>query len=171
MVDEKQKEMFKEVKLTTEESLRWIKFHEHVYKEDQEMANKVLTDSPRWSIIMAYYAMHNLSKLYLAKVHNLKISGRDVHAQTIFFISKYVKQEARKIIPLLQQAKEEFDAITSSNIWVIHQLLSKGRDERTKVQYYDISKAEKSKIELMQAAQYIIDNFMQPYIKIMEALL
>jgi len=142
-----------------------------VSKEDEEMANKVLTDSPRWSVIMAYYAMHNVSKLYLAKVHNLKISGQDVHAQTLFFISKYVKQESKRIIPLLKQAKEEYDAITSSSIWVIPQLLSKGRDERTKTQYYDVAKAGKSKIELMQAAQYFMDNFMEPYIKIMEGLL
>jgi len=168
---EKAKEMFKEVKLTTEEAQRWIKFHEIVYKEDQEMAGKVLTDSPRWSVIMAYYAMHNVSKLYLAKVHNIKISGQEVHAQTLFFISKYVKQEAKKIIPLLKQAKEEYDAITSLSIWVIPQLLSKGRDERAKTQYYDASKAEKSKIELMQAAQYFMDNFMKPYIQIMRGLL
>lgn len=171
MDEEKPKELYKEVKLTTEETIRWIKFHEDVYKEDRKMANKVLIDSPRWSVIMAYYAMHNVSKLYLAKLHNIKISGQEVHAQTLFFISKYVKQEAKKIIPLLEQAKEEFDAITSSSIWIIPQLLSKGRDERTKTQYYDTTKAEKSKMELMKAAQYFIDNFMNPYIKIIEGLL
>ncbi len=163
--------MFKEVNLTTEESARWIKFHENIYKEDERMANKVLTDSPRWSIIMAYYAMHNISKLYLAKIHNIKVSGQDVHAQTLFFISKYAKQDAKKIIPLLEKAKQEYDAITSSSVWVIPRLLSKGRDERTKTQYYDIVKAEKSKMELMQAAQYFMDNFMKPYIKIMGGLL
>lgn len=163
--------MFKEIKLTTEEAKRWINFHAAIYKEDEEIANKILTTSPRWSIIIAYYSMHNLSKLYLAKTHNLKITGQEVHAQTIFFISKYVKQDAEKIIPFLKRAKEEYDAITSSNIWVLPRLLSKGRDERTKTQYYDISKTDKSKIEHMQAAQYFIDNFMKPYIKIMESLL
>jgi len=170
MEEIKQKEIFKEVKLTTEEAARWIKFHEDIYREDQKMANKVLTDSPRWSIIMAYYAMHNVSKLYLAKIHNIKISGENVHAKTLFLISKYVKQDAKKIIPLLEKAKEEYDAITSSSIWVIPRLLSKGRDERTKTQYYDAVKAEKSTMELMQAAQYFMDNFMKPYIKIMEGL-
>ncbi|MBU4493519.1 MAG: hypothetical protein KKA61_04060 [Nanoarchaeota archaeon] len=170
MEEIKPKEIFKEVKLTTEEAARWIKFHEDVYKEDQKMANKVITDSPRWSIIMAYYAMHNVSKLYLAKIHNIKISGEDVHAKTLFFISKYAKQDAKKIIPLLEKAKEEYDAITSSSIWVIPRLLSKGRDERTKTQYYNAVKAEKSTMELMQAAQYFMDNFMKPYIKIMEGL-
>lgn len=48
MEDETTKEIFKEIKLTTEEAQRWIKFHENGYKEDKEMANKVLTDSPRW---------------------------------------------------------------------------------------------------------------------------
>ena len=87
--EEKQREMFNEVMLTTQEATRWITFHEDVYKEDQMMADKVITDSPRWSIIMAYYAMHNISKLYLAKIHNLKISGENVHAKTLFFISRY----------------------------------------------------------------------------------
>ena len=170
MEEEKPKEMFKEVKLTTEEAARWIKFHEDIYKEDQKMANKVLTDSPRWSVIMAYYAMHNVSKLYLAKIHNIKIGGENVHAKTLFFISKYAKQNSKKIIPLLEKAKKEYDVITSSSIWVIPRLLSKGRDERTKMQYYDAAKAEKSTMELMQAAQYFIDNFMKPYIKIIGGL-
>ena len=120
---------------------------------------------------MAYYSMHNITKLYLAKVHNLKVSGEDVHAKTLFLISKYAKQDAKKIIPLLKNAKKEYDAITSSSIWIIPQLLRKGRDERAKTQYYDVSKAEKSKIELMQAAQYFMDNFMKPYIKILGGLL
>lgn len=163
--------MFEEIKLTTEESGRWIKFHENVYKEDMKMADKILADSPRWSIIMAYYAMHNISKLYLAKIHNLKLSGQDVHAKTLYFMSKYVRKESKKIIKLLEHAKKEYEAITSLKVWIIPQLLSKGRDERTKTQYYDLSKAEKSKLELMKAAQYFIDNFMDPYIKIMEGLL
>ncbi len=81
---------FKEIKLTTEERDRWIKFHEDAYKEDSLIAKKLLTDSPRWSIIIAYYAMHNISKLYLGKIHNIKVSGQSVHAQTLFFISKYI---------------------------------------------------------------------------------
>jgi len=170
MEKEKAKEIFKEVRLTTEETVRWIKFHEEIYKEDHKMANKVIIDSPRWSIIMGYYAMHNVSKLYLAKIHNIKISGENVHAKTLFFISKYAKQDTKKIIPLLEKAKKEYDAITSSSIWVISRLLSKGRDERTKTQYYNTVKAEKSIMELMQAAQYFISNFVEPYIKIMEGL-
>lgn len=168
---EEEKEMFKETTLTKEETARWLKFHEEAYKEDQLMADKVLTDSPRWSVIMAYYSMHNLTKLYLAKVHNLKISGEDVHAKTLYFLSKYAKKDAAKIIPLLNDAKKEYDAITSSSIWIIPRLLQKGRDERAKTQYYDVSKADKSKMEMMQTAQYFIDNFMKPYNDIMERLL
>lgn len=163
--------MFKELKLTTEEHSRWIQFHEDAYKEDMEISNKVLTDSPRWSIIMAYYAMHNVSKLYLAKIHNIKVTGKEVHAQTLFFISKYIKQDGKRIIPLLEKAKQEYDAITTSNIWIVPRLLSKGRDERSKTQYYHSAKAGRSKIEIMQAAQYFIDNFMVPYIKIIEEIL
>ena len=163
--------MFQEIKLTTEESARWIEFHEKAYKEDSIMADKILADSPRWSIIMAYYAMHNLSKLYLAKIHNIKVSGEDVHAKTLFFISKYIQADSKKVIPLLEKAKEEYEAITNSSVWIIPRLLSKGRDERTKTQYYDFSKAGKSKIELIQSAQYFIDNFMKPYITILRGLL
>lgn len=163
--------LFRELTLTTEERSRWISFHDRAYKEDLKMASIVIPESPRWSIIMAYYAMHNVSKLYLAKNHNLKISGSDVHAQTIFFISKYVKRDAQRIVPLLKKAKEEYDAITSSSVWVIPQLLSKGRDERVKTQYYNPSKSKKSIMEHMQAAQYFMDNFTAPYIRILEGLL
>ncbi len=171
MDDDKTNKGFEEVRLTTEETARWIKFHQAVYQEDRKMAAKVITDSPRWSIIMAYYAMHNISKLYLGKIHKLKISGQNVHAKTLFFITKYAKQDAKKIIPMLEKAKQEYEAITSSSIWVIPRMLPKGRDERTKTQYYDASKSEKSGIELVRAAQYFIDNFMKPYIKIIEGLL
>ncbi len=167
----KEQTRFKEIALTSEEKDRWIKFHTNAYKEDLKMAEKMLIDSPRWAIIIAYYAMHNISKLYLGSVHNLKITGQSVHAQTLFFISKYVKLESKKIVPLLKKAKEEFDAISSSNIYLIPRLLSKGKDERSKTQYYDPIKSKKSSIELIQAAQYFIDNFMKPYISIMEKML
>ena len=37
--------------------------------------------------------------------------------------------------------------------------------------FYDNAvKAEKSTMEFMQAAQYFMDNFMKPYIRIMEGL-
>ncbi len=163
-------EKFKEIPLTEEESKRWKDFHRKVYKEDKKLADKILMDSPRWSIIMAYYAMHNITKLYLATIHNLKISGENVHSKTIYFLSKYVKEDADKIIPLIKKAKEEYEAITSSSIWLIPNLLRKGRDERGKTQYYNLTKAEKSKLEQIKAAQYFIDNFMEPYISIMEDL-
>ncbi|MBS1266544.1 MAG: hypothetical protein MAG795_00511 [Candidatus Woesearchaeota archaeon] len=171
MVNKNNEEMFKEIKLSKEESNRWINFHEKAYKQDKKIASKILIDSPRWSVIIAYYSMHNITKLYLAKIHNLKITGKNIHAKTLFFISKYVKKENKKIIPLLKKAKKEYDAITSSSIWLIPRLLKKGRDERSKTQYYDSSKAEKSNMELMQTAQYFIDNFMKPYIEIMEELI
>ncbi|PIN70725.1 hypothetical protein COV93_00305 [Candidatus Woesearchaeota archaeon CG11_big_fil_rev_8_21_14_0_20_43_8] len=164
-------ELFPEIKLTTEERERWIKFHHEAYKEDIEISEKLLLDSPRWSVISAYYAMHDISKLYLGKIHNLKISGDKVHAKTLFFISKYVKLNSKKIIPLLEEAKKEYDAIASSNIWIISRLLSKGRDERTKTQYYNAAKTDRSKIEHLQTAQYFIDNFMKPYMKILEGML
>ena len=82
-----------------------------------------------------------------------------------------MEAEPKEIIPLLEKAKEEYEAITSSSVWVIPRLLSKGRDERVKTQYYDSAKSGKSKIELMQAAQYFIGSFMKPYIHILEGLL
>ncbi|MGM5485438.1 MAG: hypothetical protein ACQEP1_06225 [Nanobdellota archaeon] len=162
---------YEEIGLTREESKRWIDFHSSAYKEDREMSDKIMTDSPRWSIIIGYYAMHNISKLYLAKVHNLKVTGESVHAKTIHFLSKYIKQESERVLPLIQKAKEEFDAINSSNVHIVPRLLSKGRDERTKTQYYDSEKSNKSESEIMQTAQYFYDNFVVPYISIMEGLL
>ncbi len=160
---------FKETYLTAEESGRWMRYHESAYKEDRDMAGEV--SSPRWAVIMAYYAMHNISKLYLAKVHNLRVAGSEVHAQTIHFMAKYATSDEKRLLPLLKKAKEEYEAITSASVWIMPRLLAKGRDERAKTQYYESAMAQKSRQELMRRAQYFIANFMKPYLEILEGLL
>ncbi len=39
------------------------------------------------------------------------------------------------------------------------------------IKFYDSVKAEKTKLELMHAAQYFMDNFMRPYVEVLEGLL
>lgn len=164
-------ERFKEVKLTSVDRSRWIQFHDAAYKEDQKMSEELLIKSPRWSVITAYYAMHDISKLYLAKIHDIKVVGKDVHEQTIHFISKYMEKEREKVVQLLEDAKKKFDAITRSSVGIIPSLLRMGKKERGKTQYYDEKKASQTTGQQLQAATYFKDNFMKPYIEIMEKML
>ena len=61
----------------------WIWFHENAYKEDLKLTEELMLKSPRWSIVAGYYAMHDLTKLYLGMVKGVEgqrgIHTREVH--------------------------------------------------------------------------------------------
>ena len=80
----------------------WIDFHEFAYKDDLELCQEIINQHPRWSIISGYYAMHDIAKLYLGKIHNIKISGLNVHRQTIECLKKVLRdnENAEKIFSL-----------------------------------------------------------------------
>lgn len=62
--------LFKEgkiVRINEFESERYINFFENSYKDNLEHSKANIIQSPRWSIISGYYAMHDITKLFLAK--------------------------------------------------------------------------------------------------------
>ncbi len=160
----------KEEHLEETEKQRYIDFHKEAYKEDMQLSEKLLNDFPRWSIISGYYAMHDIAKLYLGKIHLLKITGENVHAKTLALFAKYVKADAKKAVQLLEEAKNKYDAIISSHPSALIGLLSKGKEERGKAQYYS-GADKKSSFELLKAANYFSDNFVKPFIEIIEGML
>ena len=95
------------MKLNEVERELWIKFHEKAYKEDLALAKEIAEKYPRWSIIAGYYAMHDLAKLYLSKVYNIKISGQNIHRQTIDELKKVIKDKNKELISLLETAERE----------------------------------------------------------------
>ena len=65
-------------KLGEMERRDYSKFYEDAWREDLNVAKEILHVSPKWSIISGYYAMHDLTKLFLAK-KGIKVSGKFVH--------------------------------------------------------------------------------------------
>lgn len=147
----------------------WIKFHENVYKDDLKHAEKDMTEFPRWSIISGYYAMHDITKLYLGKIHNIKITGENVHSKTLEALSKFIrdKKEKEKIIELLKKAEISFFNVTRLQEKILPLMLRKGKTERGKTQYYS-----KDFLEIKtQRSVYFFDNIVKPYIGLMESML
>lgn len=44
---------------------RYLNFFEHAYIENARLSNHIIETFPRWSIISGYYAMHDVTKLFL----------------------------------------------------------------------------------------------------------
>ena len=147
----------------------WIKFHEFAYKDDLKLAETIKETTPRWSIIAGYYAMHDIAKLYLGKVHNIKISGKFIHAKTILAFKKVFegKEEQERILKLLEEADREIKEIGAEQI---PYLLSAGKTERGKSQYYP-SKVLTDNEEYKKKANCFFDSIVKVFINIMEKLI
>jgi len=173
-MNKKYKKVYNMENLTAKEKEMWIWFHENSYREDLKLAKDILLKYLRWSVIAAYYAMHDVSKLYLGKIHNIKIVGEKTHARTIELLKEYVKEskEKEKVIVLLGKAKDEFETLFRLNEKALPLLLRQGRQERTKAQYYSFEKETSIfDINFSKNATYFIDKIAEPFIKIMEKML
>src|SRR3989338_9928282 len=69
---------------------RYINFFENSYKENLEHCKFCLEKFPRWSLISGYYAMHDITKLFLAKKFSIKVDF-NVHKTTIQILRKIIK--------------------------------------------------------------------------------
>lgn len=147
----------------------WVKFHGNVYKDDLKHAEKDLVEFPRWSIISGYYAMHDITKLYLGKIHNIKITGENVHSKTLKALNEFIhgKREKERAIELLKKAEINFFNITRLQEKIIPLMLRKGKTERGKTQYYSKDFSDITS----QRSVYFFDNIVKPYIEIMEKML
>lgn len=154
--------------LSASEEKDYIDFHLSAYKEDIEVAEKLSLISPRWTIVAGYYAMHDITKLYLAEQHNLKLSQRGVHAAAIVALRKVLedKKVKSKAIKLLEQA-EDIYKIYGSRAQAIPVILSRSKREREKAQYYS---APVTAIELKKAIDFL-ERIVKPYLILFEKLI
>ena len=113
---------------------------------------------PRWSIISGYYAMHDITKLLLAKKFRLKVE-REVHATAIETLRELIKDTI--LLQLLEEGYKEFLHLASD--------LEEARDERTKVQYYTGTPYLNAQYRKLAAEFH--KNFVMVYLKKIEALL
>lgn len=157
------------IKLNEIERGVWIKFHEFAYHDDLELSEKIKDTNPRWSIIAGYYAMHDIAKLYLGRVHNIKISGENVHKQTIDCLKSVLreKDEADKVLELMMHAEDKIKEIGAEQI---PYLLISGKKERGKVQYYSADALIDNK-EYAKKATWFIENIVKVFVNILRGLL
>ncbi|MBU2496636.1 MAG: hypothetical protein KJ767_01075 [Nanoarchaeota archaeon] len=112
-------------KISETEIERYVNFFENSYKDNLEHSKSNINDFPRWSIISGYYAMHDITKLLLAKKFRIKVES-EVHATTIKVLSELIKN--KEILKLIQKGYKEFLSLAQD--------LEEAKKERIKAQYY-----------------------------------
>ena len=120
---------------------RYINFFENSYKENIQHAEFVKINFPRWSIISGYYAMHDITKLFLVKEFKIKIDLK-VHKTAIHLLKEIVKD--KELLQLLEAGYEEFIKIAND--------LAEAKEERMKAQYYTGTEFMKEKYKLEASA-------------------
>ncbi len=140
------------------EKERYINFFLHSYVDNLEHCKKVLNQFPRWSIISGYYAMHDITKLLLAKIFALKID-LEVHSTTIKVLRELIRN--KEIIRLLQEGHDEFISLAND--------LAEAKKERVKTQYY--TGTEYMKKEYQKMAKSFLEETVEPYLSKMNKLL
>jgi len=137
---------------------RYINFFENSYKDNLEHCKQTVESFPRWSIISGYYAMHDITKLFLAKKFRLKIE-KEVHATTIKVLKELIKN--RKILNLIERGYREFINLAND--------LSEAKKERIKAQYY--TGTEFIKEQFRKKSIEFLRDVVNPYIEKINKLL
>ncbi len=137
---------------------RYAEFFEESYKDNLKHSESDIKSFPRWSIISGYYAMHDISKLLIAKVYRLKIE-KEIHATTIKVLKELIKDE--ETLRLIENGYEEFQNLA--------QELNDAKKEIVMVQYYTGTGFLKEKYKL-KAENFFVGT-VKPYIKRIKILL
>lgn len=158
--------------LPATERENYLQFHKDAYKEDLSHAEDTLLKFPRWSIISGYYAMHDLTKYFLALKLNIKVSSPEIHSKTIEALEYFIKDKELKeqLIALLKEAKNAYFDVERLREKVVPLLLKQAKKERGKSQYYTEDYTQERKVNAQRAA-YFLDNFVKPYVELMEKLI
>lgn len=138
-------------KIVETELERYLNFFENTYKENLEHCKFVINDFPRWGIVSGYYAMHDITKLFLAKKFSIKIDF-NVHKTTLDILKEVI--EDKNVLKLLKTGYKEFIEIAND--------LAKARRERTKAQYYTGTEFMKEKYKIK--ADEFLNNIVVSYI-------
>lgn len=149
--------------LEATDKIFYLSFLKKSYKEDLAHSKTVLLSSPKWSIISGYYAMHNITKYYLALKYNKKIDLPDVHEATINASKELIKNN--EIKNLIETAIFEFEEI----IPIYYSLVS-AKKERKNLQYYSNNSNKIDNLTL-EKANYFLNNIVEKYIELIELLI
>lgn len=151
--------------LPEEEREKWIEFHRQAYKEDIEVAEKLVLVSPRWCVVSGYYAMHDITKLYLGKIHKIKISGENIHRKAVDALKLALKEneDREKVFSLLKKAEETYEIFKNPRIGTLSFVLIRGKNERGKAQYYTPYTTPFNK-EFFQKAIEFLEKVVKAYV-------
>lgn len=137
---------------------RYLNFFENSWRDNFEHSKKNATEFPRWSIISGYYAMHDITKLLLAKKFRLKVDF-EVHATTIALFRELIKNN--ELPNLLEKGYKEFLMLAND--------LEEAKKERTKAQYYTGTAFLKE--EYKKKAKEFLDEVVLNYLRKLGVLL
>ncbi|MBI4095259.1 MAG: hypothetical protein HY438_00195 [DPANN group archaeon] len=137
---------------------RYVNFFSNSYKDNLAHCSATLVSFPRWSIISGYYAMHDITKLLLAKKFRLKIE-LEVHATTIKVLQELIKN--KDILELIDKGYKEFISLAND--------LAEAKKERVKAQYY--TGTAFSKETYANRASEFLKTVVTPYLEKINALL
>src|SRR3989344_9014843 len=137
---------------------RYVNFFENSYKDNLEHSKAIVQSFPRWSIISGYYAMHDITKLLLAKIFRIKIE-LEVHATTIKVLDELIKN--KEILSLIKKGYEEFISLAND--------LAEAKKERVKTQYY--TGTDFMKEQYQKKANEFLDKIVLPYLEKIRELL
>ncbi len=137
---------------------RYTNFFENSHKDNLEHSKSVNESFPRWSIISGYYAMHDITKLLLAKKFSLKIE-LEVHATAIKALSELIRN--KQLLEMIENGYKEFLFLAND--------LAEAKKERVKTQYF--TGTEYMKGEYRKRAESFLKDIVEPYIEKIKALL
>ena len=147
----------------------YLEFHAQAYKEDLDIAESLKSASHRWSVTAAYYAMLNLTKLYLAKRHNLSINDRS-HVAARLALARVLEEKGtrKRALELLEQAEKEFESFTAPRRREssLPSMLSAGQKKRERASYYSHPPPQRRREDL----DSLFKGTVRPFISIMEKL-
>ncbi len=157
--------------LSPQERENYLVFHRTAYLDDLKHAEKVALKFPRWSIISGYYAMHDVTKLFLAKKFAIKVSTPKIHEKTIEVLKEKIQdaQTKERLLKLLREAKEVYFNVERLKEKVLPELLRQGKQQRGQTQYYTEDYSEGRTVDA-QKAMYFLETFVKPYVKMIEEL-
>lgn len=156
------------------EEADYLRFHEISYREDLEVAERLIPFSPRWGVVAGYYAMHDATKLFLGKVHKLKLSGKFIHEAVIEALRTVLKDEEpkKRALELLEEARETYQVFDSwSNEAVIPLVLRKSKEERGKAQYYSRNFQQVITPEYQKKALSFLNGVVRPFLELMGGMM
>lgn len=107
------------------ERARYLLFYTVSHNDNIKHSIFVMDTFPRWSIISGYYAMHDATKLFIAKAYGYKID-EDVHSTTIKLLGVILKDD--DLVGLFESGYGEYRKMAGE--------LYGAREERRRAQYY-----------------------------------